>query len=223
MSSKIAESMKKQMQSMPDEEFQNMTGVDKSTFYAHLQHKSEREQRCIAELNRPAPDFTARKLDKEGDLTNESIQLSALLGRPVAIILGSYTCPMFRKQMSMMQKIVKKHRNNIQFLYVYVSEAHPADGWVTPSNEREKILYNQPQNLEERAAVAKDWMYAHHIQATILIDDIDNKIDDDYSGKPERLYAIDAKGIICFKSDQGPFDEAVINEWEGIIQNQIGA
>ena len=38
-----------------------------------------------------APDFELKRLDAEGALTDQTVRLSSLRGRPVGLVLGSYT------------------------------------------------------------------------------------------------------------------------------------
>jgi hypothetical protein len=54
----------------------------------------------------------------------------------------------------------------------------------------------------------------------MLIDDMDNGVDTSYAALPDRLYLVDAEGIICYRSDPGPwgFD---VNAWEKAIGSQI--
>ena len=50
----------------------------------------EREASAPA-VGSPAPDFELKRLDEKGALTEETVRLSALRGRPVALVFGSYT------------------------------------------------------------------------------------------------------------------------------------
>ena len=43
------------------------------------------------------------------------------------------------------------HKDNIEFFLIYVREAHPADGWQTPQNLMEEVLYDAPTTDDERA------------------------------------------------------------------------
>ena len=38
-----------------------------------------------------APDFELKRLSAEGDLTEQTLMLSEMRGRPVALVFGSYT------------------------------------------------------------------------------------------------------------------------------------
>ncbi len=51
---------------------------------------AEREKRT-PEVGSPAPDFELKRLDGEGSLTQETLCLSSLRRRPVALVFGSDT------------------------------------------------------------------------------------------------------------------------------------
>ena len=109
--------------------------------------------------------------------------------------------------------------NLVQFLFVYTLEAHPTDGWNTNSNRSDKIMYPQPTNMDERAKVAHDWRSAHSFYSPVVLDWPDNRINDDYAGEPERLYVLDAKGIVTFKSEQGPYHDSPLEDWAVALEN----
>ncbi len=49
--------------------------------------------------------------------------------------------------------------------------------------------------MTERASVAGKWMQEQKVSMPVALDDMNNTIDSDYSGAPERLYLIDKNGI----------------------------
>ena len=40
--------------------------------------------------------------------------------------------------------IYEAHKDNIEFFLIYVCEAHPSDGWQTPQNLYEEVVYTAP-------------------------------------------------------------------------------
>ena len=88
---------------------------------------------------------------------------------------------------------------------MYIQEAHSADGWQTASNEKENIVFNDPQSFDERAGVAGTCSTNLGIEFPAVVDTIDNAAERAYTGWPDRLYLIDADGHIAFKSEAGPF------------------
>jgi hypothetical protein len=73
------------------------------------------------------------------------------------------------------------------------------------SNETEGVCYPQPKTLEDRLAIARDFSAKYKLELPLLVDGLTNDADDKYAGWPERLYAIDERGVVAFKGDVGPF------------------
>jgi len=217
--SKIAFAMRDQMDSMSDTEFENAMGLSKAAFLEYLVQAVTGEKRCLADVGKPAPDFAAHVLGADGSVSSDLLKLSDLRGAPTSLIFGSYTCPIFRRQSERMKQLIANFDNLVQFLFVYTSEAHPTDGWNTNSNRSEKIMYAQPTNMDERAKVAHDWRSAYSFDSPVVLDWPDNRINDDYAGEPERLYVLDAKGIVTFKSEQGPYHDSHLEDWAVALEN----
>jgi hypothetical protein len=88
---------------------------------------------------------------------------------------------------------------------VYIQEAHASDGWQTESNEKENVIYDYPKDYDERTEVASACSVNLGIEFPALVDTIDNKTEAAYTAWPDRLYLIDSRGKIVFKSEAGPF------------------
>ena len=88
---------------------------------------------------------------------------------------------------------------------MYISEAHPTDIWEMQSNVREHVLFRNPQTSAEREQVAGSCVRNLHIAIPALIDSIENKVEQAYTGWPDRLYLIGTDGRIRYKSAPGPF------------------
>ena len=72
-------------------------------------------------------------------------------------------------------------------------------------NVEQDVVYAQPRTVEERAEVAQACVRHLAFEMPMLLDDIDNQVDDRYIALPERLYVIDAAGVITFRCAMGPF------------------
>jgi hypothetical protein len=97
-----------------------------------------------------------------------------------------------------------KYKSKVDFYIVYIREAHPTDGRQSRSNTLEKILIKQPKTLEERIGIAEQMCKKLEISIPTLIDGIDNKVGNAYSGMPDRLYLVGRDGKIAYKGDRGP-------------------
>jgi hypothetical protein len=99
----------------------------------------------------------------------------------------------------------RRFGDQVEFLAIYVREAHPADGWSMVSNEQAGISIKQPILVAERTGVAKRCCTALKVTMPMVVDDMDDRVGHAYSGMPDRLYLIDRKGKIAFKGGRGPF------------------
>lgn len=147
-----------------------------------------------------APLFTLTGLD------GQTTHLADSIGKkPVVLIFGNFTCGPFRSQSGNLDKLYRRYRDKAEFLMIYVREAHPSDGWWMMSNQRVGINPAQPQSDEERRSVAQTCRRHLDIEIPLLVDTIDDRVGQTYSGMPNRLYLIDTEGKIAFKSGRGPF------------------
>ena len=93
----------------------------------------------------------------------------------------------------------------MEFVTVYVREAHPVDGWRMSSNDEAGITIKQPRDESQRQAVAQQCCAALSISMTLLVDDMGDRVGHAYSGMPDRLYLIDREGRVAYKGGRGPF------------------
>ena len=118
--------------------------------------------------------------------------------------------------------IYEAHKDNIEFFLIYVCEAHPSDGWQTPQNLYEEVLFDAPTNADERADVANACQIGLDLKYPMPIDNIDDEVERKYVASPIRLFVIDEKGILTYAGDQGPqkFDP---DGWEDAIKKQTAS
>jgi hypothetical protein len=105
-------------------------------------------------------------------------------------------------------------RDQVDFLVVYIREAHPEEGWVVTPNRDEDILVNDPTSTEERVEVAASCAINLAIRMPVVVDEIDDAIADAYGALPDRLYLIARDGSIAFQGEPGPwgFDPKALDE-----------
>ncbi|HZZ77769.1 MAG TPA: deiodinase family protein [Gemmataceae bacterium] len=152
-------------------------------------------------VEQTAPDFTLKTVDGK-----KSITLSKVIGKkPVVLVLGNFTCTPFRSLYGAMESMYQRHKEDANFVMVYVREAHPTDGWKMETNTRLGVSEKQPTTLQERNAVAG--RFCERLKATMpfVVDDIHDPVGTAYSGMPGRVYIIDTNGKIAYKSGRGPF------------------
>jgi hypothetical protein len=103
----------------------------------------------------------------------------------------------------------------VKFLFVYVREAHPSDGWQMPQNEEQKVIFAQPRTIAERREIAGVCCTKLKMTMPCVVDTIDNKVDQAYAGWPERLFIVNPRGTIAYAGQVGPFgfDPAEVEAW----------
>lgn len=93
----------------------------------------------------------------------------------------------------------------MQFLAVYILEAHPSDVWQMESNIKQGVVFRSPRNEQERDELAGTCVRKLGIKFRAVVDGFDNATEKAYTGWPDRIYLIDSTGRIVFKSKPGPF------------------
>lgn len=158
----------------------------------------------IQSVGRPegeqAADFTLYDLD--GDAFN--LEAALLQGRPVLMISSSYTCPVFRNKVPLINSLVATYGTQLTILIVYTPEAHPYLD-ISPyfgavntgqANINAGILYQQPTTYGERKAVAQDMLNDMQIDAPLFIDGPCNDWWNYYGPQPNNAYLITTAGTI---------------------------
>jgi hypothetical protein len=93
----------------------------------------------------------------------------------------------------------------VAFYVVYILEAHPVDAWQDEDNQKEKIAFSSPATLAERCAVEGVCATKLGLRIPAVIDNLQNTTEAAYTAWPDRLYVIDRKGRVAYKSKPGPF------------------
>lgn len=120
-----------------------------------------------------------------------------------------------------LNEIYDTYKNAIEIFLVYIREAHPSDGWQTPQNLYDDVIYAAPKSGDERAEIASVCQVSQDIRLPMLLDGVDNDIESKYVSAPIRLFVIDPEGKITFNGAPGPqgFDPEA---WVEAIRQQTG-
>jgi len=102
-------------------------------------------------------------------------------------------------------KLYSDYKDHADFLQVYVREAHPTDEWEMKKNLDENVCYPQPKTLEQRVAIANDFIKRFHFPMPFGVDEMNNAANDAYAAWPERIYIVDENGRIAYRGGMGPF------------------
>lgn len=98
------------------------------------------------------------------------------------------------------------YKAQADFMTVYIREAHPTDEWQMKSNLKDDVCYAQPKTLQQRVAIANDFIKRFHYPLPFGIDDMNNAATNAYAAWPERIYIVDEHGRIAYAGGLGPFN-----------------
>lgn len=154
-------------------------------------------------LGDPVPDFTLYDPDGNAFTLSEALRS----GKPVLLINGSYTCPVFREKMTLINEVMGDYGDKLVVALIYTLEAHPlADtsvyyGYVNTSkpNYDDGVLYRQPRTYGERKRVAADMLAALQVDAPVYIDGPCNEWWNVFGPAPNNAFLIDTAGRVFAK------------------------
>jgi type I thyroxine 5'-deiodinase len=101
--------------------------------------------------------------------------------------------------------LYERYRDAAAFYVVYIQEAHPIDAGQVDDNVEDDVLVATTKTTDERVNVAGVCMTRLGIKLPALVDQADNRVEQLYTGWPDRLYVIDRNGKVFYKSAAGPF------------------
>lgn len=102
-----------------------------------------------------------------------------------------------------------RYLDYIQFIHIYIDEAHPKDGWYIGD---ENVIYNH-KSIEERCDASK---YISEKMNHVYVDSMDNKLKKFFGVQYERLYIIQNNKII-FQGGQGPMNYSLTDVEEFLL------
>ena len=108
-----------------------------------------------------------------------------------------------------------KHKDVVEFLVVYIREAHPVDGWwlgdgaaglwLKATGSKAAIDVYDPKTIEERQAVADRCAVELAYGIPTYVDEIDDHVSQAYAAMPTRLYLVGKDGRVAYAGGLGPW------------------
>ncbi len=86
---------------------------------------------------------------------------------------------------------------------IYIREAHSTDGWRMDDSGWSIIA--DARNSDERSAAAGQACAMLELPFPIVVDSMDDTVAERWSAWPERLFVVDADGMIAYVGAQGPW------------------
>lgn len=147
-------------------------------------------------VGEPMPDF---ELCTSDDLY---VRKSDYLGRrPLLVTFASITCPMTASAGPVLKGLFEEYGDRVDFLTVYVREAHPGD------------RYPQPRVFGWKKKHAADYKERDQIPWPVAVDDLAGTFHRRLDTKSNAVYLMDPNGIVAFRDlwagDAGGLREAL--------------
>ncbi len=129
-----------------------------------------------------APDFQGRTID------GDKIRLSDFEGESnVVLTFGSVTCPFTAASIKGLNELYEDFGDEVEFLFVYVREAHPGEE-IGPHRD-----------MREKLRAAEQFREEEDVDIPIIVDDLNGRIHKKYGKAPNPTYLIDRSGRISFR------------------------
>ena len=114
-----------------------------------------------------------------------------------------------------LQDLYDRYADRVEFLTVYIREAHPIDGWwlgkgvvglmLRAFKSRAATDVYDPKSLEERQVVAGRCENDLQYQFRTVVDTLDDDVNKAYAAWPTRLYLIGVDGRVAYAGGLGPY------------------
>jgi hypothetical protein len=114
-----------------------------------------------------------------------------------------------------LDELYRKYSDQVQFLVIYIREAHPVDGWYLWKGASGMALklarFRAARDVYDPKTIAERRSVAHRCQTELeyaiptLVDDMDDSLNKAYAAWPTRLYLIGEDGRVVYAGGLGPF------------------
>jgi hypothetical protein len=114
-----------------------------------------------------------------------------------------------------LRELYEQYQDQVQFLSIYIREAHPVDGWWFGGGTAGKMMKRlipkvamdvyDPQTIEERRAVAGRWEKSLQYGVNTYVDEMDDRVNEAYAALTTRLYLVGLDGRVAYSGGLGPY------------------
>ncbi|KAF0548935.1 ubiquitin-domain-containing protein [Gigaspora margarita] len=139
-----------------------------------------------------APNCQLVPLEPTTEISNTNVLTTISLhslyqkGRPLVLLGGSYTCPLFRYISHVLNDIYSKYKAQVDFYMIQIREAHASDVWPIGN----VVDVKEHRTLTDRLSAAREMIKATKLEIPVLADTMDNTFLKLYSPWPFRFFVI---------------------------------
>ena len=108
--------------------------------------------------------------------------------KPVLFVFGSMTCPMTASSAPSVQKLYEEFGERVDFVMLYVREAHPGE------------YFGQAETIKDKIKSARALQEFYGIDWTVAADTLDGELHRALDPKPNAAYLVNSDGEIVFRS-----------------------
>jgi len=115
-----------------------------------------------------------------------------------------------------LKQLHAKYRDSVEFIVVYIKEAHPTDGWWLGRSRTQRVIHalsgnparldvKDPVTLEQRRKVAAS-CDANLFDGVVplYVDDMGDEVNALYTARPTRIYLVGRDGRVVYNPGIGP-------------------
>jgi len=108
-----------------------------------------------------------------------------------------------------MNSLQESYSGVIDFLGVYISEAHASDEWPLGT----KFCYAQPRTIERRLKFANEFVNDFNFKLPVLVDTMGNEFDSLFAAWPERFFIVEngKLTLVGVPTNEFGFDRVVLD------------
>lgn len=147
----------------------------------------------------PAPEFALKYLNQD-----EEFQMSSMGNdNPTVLMFGSMSCPIFYRNAEQEQKLYEQYGDNVNFLMIYVNEAHSIDGNRGTKRGAVKFGIYEHTSYEHRSGYAELFQNDRGLTIPMVVDNMEKTAENLYAGHPNRIILLDKNKTVLLDSGRG--------------------
>jgi hypothetical protein len=162
-----------------------------------------------------APTLTLDKADGSGRICLEQLRG----GKPVVLVFGSFSCNAFVSKISCLEQTYQTYKDQAEFFFVYIDEAHPEMYVLVPQQSgEEKMVFPTTNSMTERIRRALLLKKSTNLSMPAATSIDEDALERDFGPWPTRIMVIEPSGQVAFNSGMGDggsggLNTSLLDQW----------